>query len=85
LLVYQVFTEIKDHKYQLSYEEYAFFGALLLYLIKGGEVEPILETKQFDVQIIIDRLIPEVIYKNETLGNDSWMNKILGPLDRITK
>lgn len=36
LLVYQVFTEIKEHKYQLSYEEYAFFGALLLYIRKNG-------------------------------------------------
>jgi len=34
---------------------------------------------------MIERLIPEVIYKNESLSKDNWKNKILLPLDKIRK
>lgn len=38
LLVFQVFSEIHEHKYQLTYEDYAFFAAMYLYIDKHGEI-----------------------------------------------
>lgn len=53
LLVYQVFTEIREHKYQLTFDEYCFFGALLVYLINSGNVAQIIANGDLDISTII--------------------------------
>lgn len=41
LMVYQVFTEIKDMKYQLTFDEYLLFLAMLLYITADGRIDDI--------------------------------------------
>lgn len=37
-----MFTEIHEHKYQLTFDDYCFFGALLVFLINAGNVTTVL-------------------------------------------
>ena len=39
LIVYQVFSEIKDMKYQLTFDEYLLFTAMLIYIENNGKIE----------------------------------------------
>ena len=76
-MVYQIFSEIKDMKYQLSFDEYLLFLAMMIYIEYDGEFPEEVSTS------FIHRLIPETIFKLKNYSEDQWIFKCRPHLLRI--
>ena len=58
-------------KYQLSFDEYLLFLAMLLYITADGRIE---EAKQIDPDIV-HRVIPDTICKLKNYSDEEWLDK----------
>ena len=64
LIVYQIFSEIREMKYQLTFDEYLLFTALLIYIETEGKIGKI---DEMDISII-HRVIPSTVFKLKNYG-----------------
>lgn len=58
-------------KYQLSFDEYLLFLAMLMYITADGKIA---EIKNIDPDIV-HRVIPDTIYKLKNYSEEEWLGK----------
>lgn len=54
LLVYQIFSEIKEMKYQLTFDEYVLFLSMYFYIYAEGKTENV----KADCAYLVHKVIP---------------------------
>lgn len=67
-MVYQIFSEIKDMKYQLSFDEYILFLAMHLYINASGKPENISEEDAY----LVHKVIPDTVFKIKNYSEKDW-------------
>ena len=56
-------------KYQLSFDEYLLFLAMMIYIEFDGEIP------EDPDEVFVNRLIPETIFKLKNYTEQQWLNK----------
>ena len=64
-------------KYQLSFDEYLLFLAMLVYIEHDGEIVEDISTKS------VRRIIPETIFKLKNYSEEEWITKAKLHLSRL--
>lgn len=64
-------------KYQLSFDEYLLFLAMLVYIEHDGEIVEDISTK------FVRRIIPETIFKLKNYSEEEWITKAKLHLSRL--
>lgn len=71
LMAYQVFAEVRDMKYQLTFDEYLLFLAMRIYIDAEGSLDVATRAPPTVVQAVI----PEPIFKLKNLSEEEWLQK----------
>lgn len=79
LMVFQVFSEIRDMKYQLTYDEYLLFLAMLVYIRAEGKIE---DTGREDPEVV-HKVIPETVFKLKNYSEQEWLERSQHHLQRL--
>lgn len=79
LIVYQVFSEIKDMKYQLKFDEYVLFLAMFLYINAEGKPEAVTPVDA----PLVHRVIPDTVFKLKNFSEREWLERSAHHLKRI--
>jgi hypothetical protein len=66
-------------KYQLSFDEYLLFLAMMIYIEYEGEVP-----EKLDASHVI-RLIPDTIFKLKNYSEDQWLEKSKEHIEKLKK
>lgn len=64
LMAYQVFTEVRDMKYQLTFDEYLLFLAMRIFIDANGDFEAAAHPSPE----VVHAVIPETIFKLKNLS-----------------
>lgn len=59
MMACQVFSQIQDTKYQLSYDEYLLFLAMYIYIHLDGDI---IRLKEIDLHVV-HKVIPDRVFK----------------------
>jgi hypothetical protein len=79
LIVYQVFSEIKDMKYQLKFDEYLLFLAMHLYIHAEGNPQAVTP----DCAPLVHRVIPDTVFKLKNYSEKEWLERCSHHVQRI--
>ena len=78
-MTFQVFSEILDMKYQLTFDEYLLFLAMIIYITIDGKVD---NKKDVDPDIV-HRVIPPTVFKLKNYSENEWLAKCDHHLNRV--
>lgn len=79
LIVHQVFSEIKDMKYQLKFDEYILFLAMHFYIHAEGRPQAVSEADAY----LVHRVIPETVFKLKNYSEKEWFERTRHHVARI--
>jgi hypothetical protein len=74
-----VFSEIRDMKYQLSFDEYLLYLAMLVYITLEGRIE---EMKDIPDDIV-HKVVPETVFKLKNYSESEWLDRCQNHLKRV--
>jgi hypothetical protein len=79
LIVFQIFAEIKDMKYQLKFDEYILFLAMHFYISVEGRPQDISEEQAY----LVHRVIPETVFKLKNYSEKEWFERSRHHIQRV--